>query len=205
MPKACGGLGFFRFKGCLLFFYMEETLEFLGIWLVLVAMLGHFSDAVRTPSKRVRRFLYALPAMWICFLVLASMAPRLELRFLAQPASVRFESNVQLHGYRIDDALVQLFASSKLEDYIGLGYSIHLVDQVSGTSVASVNQLASSQQTIWFFGPDYRPISREWLDVEVQPQSPANRALWMVLTLWRKKKDKYVRQVILESDPPFAE
>ena len=51
-----------------------------------------------------------------------------------------------------------------------------------------------------FFGPDYRPISREWLDVEVQPQSPANRALWMVLTLWRKKKDKYVRQVILESD-----
>ena len=44
--------------------------------------------------------------------------------------------------------------------------------QVSG-SVASVNQLAEFS-AIWFFG-DYRPISREWLDVEVQPQSPANR------------------------------
>ena len=38
------------------------------------------------------------------------------------------------------------------------------------------------------------------MKVEIPPQAPANRALWVVLTLWREKDGEYVLQEILASD-----
>ena len=102
-PEMCDSLGFMPNNTCLLFWF-EEMLEFLGIWLVLVAMLGHFSDAVPTPKPRIRRLLYAMPALWILLLFLNSLIPRLELRLLAQPASVQFETGIHLYGYHIGNA-----------------------------------------------------------------------------------------------------
>ena len=63
-PEPCESLGFLRLDGCLPLYIGEESLEFLGIWLVLVAILGMFSDAVPTPQPRIRRILYILPALW---------------------------------------------------------------------------------------------------------------------------------------------
>ena len=104
LPEICGNLGFLRIEGCLNFQTPEEVIELLGGWLALVAMLGQFSDEIPTPQARVRRPLYALPALWILLLTHQSLIPDLELRLMARPASVQFESEVHLQGYRIESA-----------------------------------------------------------------------------------------------------
>ena len=205
---ACGSLGFLRLDGCLRFYPLEESLEFLGIWLTLVAMLGLFSDAVPAPKSRVRRILYALPALWILMLFFNSLVPRLELWLFVQPTSVQFKSGVHLHGYHIDSgeeaSLLGLYATARRRDYLGLGspmgYSVHLVDQVSGESVASRNEWVSRHHSFWLFGPGYVPVYRQWLELEIPPQAPVNRAFWIVLTLWREKGNEFVRQRVLASD-----
>ena len=199
-PRACDSLGFLRFDGCLLFFYMEESLELVGTWLVLVAMLGHLSNLESAPRARVWRFLYALPALWVFIIFLITLVPRLELRFIAQPAAVTFDSGVRLHGYLINGTVVQLYSSASFEQYRELGYSIHLVDRVSGESIANRDRWASRQEIFWLFGPDYAPLYRQWMAVDLPPAPPTNRALLVVLTLWRERDGEYARQPIVESD-----
>ena len=125
LPTTCGNLGFLQIDGCLQFFFPEESLEFLGIWLTLVAILGMFSETVPRPQPLVRRFLFALPVLWILLLFLNSHLPRLELLLLAQPVSIEYETDVSLHGYRIDSgeevALLRLYASAKQEGLHGSG------------------------------------------------------------------------------------
>ena len=204
LPTTCGNLGFLQIDGCLQFFFPEESLEFLGIWLTLVAILGMFSETVPRPQPLVRRFLFALPVLWILLLFLNSLLPRLELLLLAQPVSIEYETDVSLHGYRIDSgeevALLRLYASAKQEDYMGLGFSIHLVDQVTGESVAGRDDWADRQHGFWFFGPRHTPLYRQWLELAIPPQAPANRALWVVLTLWRKERGAFESLAVLNSD-----
>ena len=197
--QICDSWGFLPINGCLQTYNYEESLEFLGIWLVLVALLGHFSDA---RPFRVRRLLYALPALWVLLLVHGSFIPDLELRLLAQPASVQFESGVHLHGYHIDGeqaSTIRLYVSAKRRDYIGKGYSIHLVDPASGDSAASRNKHADRQVGL-LFAPGHAHVYRQQMTLEIPPQTPANRAFWIVLTLWREQDSEYVRQKILASD-----
>ena len=200
--QVCDSWGFLPINGCLQTYNYEESLEFLGIWLVLVALLGHFSDALPSRPSRVWRPLYALPALWVLLLVHDSFIPDLELRLLAQPASVQFESGVHLHGYHIDGeraATLRLYVSAKRRDYIGKGYSIHLVDQTSGDSAASRNKHADRQVGL-LFAPGHAHVYRQWIELEIPPQTPVNRAFWIVLTLWHEQDGEYVRQKILASD-----
>ena len=144
LPRTCDSLGPIILHGCLEFYFQEECLELLGIWLTLVAMLGHFSDSVPTPRCLARVLLYALPILWILLLLLNSLIPRLELRLIAKPASVAYESDIYLNGYTLENlgesSRVRLFVSAPQRKYLGLGYSIHLVDQVSGESVAGFDE-----------------------------------------------------------------
>ncbi len=199
----CDRLGFLPLYGCLWPYNYEESLEFLGIWVVLLAALGHLSLAMPTPKPRVRRALYALPALWILLLVHNAFLPRLELRLLAQPASVQFESGVRLHGYRIDKEdgtyVLRLYPSAKRRDYIGKGFSAHLVDQVSGDSVASRDRHVSRQAGL-LSAPGYSHVYRQLLEVEIPPQTAANRALSLVLTLWHDINGEFLRQKVLSSD-----
>ena len=201
--RICGSFGFVPLYGCLWPNNYGETLEFLGIWLVLVAILISFSQSVPTPSPRVRRVLYLLPAFWILFLIHNSFVPSLELRLLAQPSSVQFESGVGLHGYRIENrdgaTALWLYTSAKRRDYVGKGYSVHLVDQVSGNSVASHDRHASRQDGL-LFAPGHAHIYRQWLEVEIPPATPANRAMWIILTVWHDHGDEYARQSVIASD-----
>ncbi len=195
LPPICDNLGSLRLDGCLQFYFQEESLELLGIWLALVAMLGHFSEGVLMPRARVRAFPYALPVLWILLLLLNSLVPRLELPLIANPASVAFESGIHLHGYTLENlresSRVRLFVSAQQRDYLGLGYSIHLVDQVSGESVGSLDEWADRQHGFWLFGPNYSPLHGQWMEVHLPPESPVNRALSVVLTLWRKKGGQF--------------
>ena len=204
-PKICGSLGFLRLDECLWAYNFEEPLEFLGIWLVLVAMLGQFSDAVSMPKPRVRYALYVLPALWILLLFQSdAILPTVPFAADAQPADVEFESDVHLHGFRIEKKSdykfhLHLYLSPRQWDFNGLGYSVHLVDQTSGASIARRNQYAN-RQLEFLLGPGYAPVYRQWMALEIPPQTPVNRAFWIVLTLWREQDSEYVRQRILVSD-----
>ena len=204
-PEICGILVFLRLDECLWAYNFEEPLEFLGIWLALVAVLGHFSNTAPMSKHRVLRFLYALPAFWILLLSQSeAILPTVPFVADAQPAAVEFESDIHLHGFRIERKNsyrlhLHLYLSPRQWDFKGLGYSIHPVDQISGDSIARHDQYAN-RQLEFLLGPGYIPIYRQWVEVQIPPQTPVNRAFWLVLTLWREQDGEYVRQKILASD-----
>ena len=205
LPIPCGSLAFLRLDGCVEFYVLEESFEFLGIWLTLVAALGHFSLEAPAPSRRVRGLLYALPLVCALALIANALAPRIEARLLAQPASVQFKADIVLRGFHIDrgadGAVLRLYVSAPQAAYLGIGYSIHLVDQVTGESVASRDEWADRQHGIWLLGAGFAPLHRQWMDLSIPPATPVNRAYWVVLTLWRRKEgEEFKRQKVLSSD-----
>jgi len=192
--------------------YMEESLEILGAWLALIAVLGHFTVAVPLPATPVKLLLYLVPAISILLLLLYYLIPRLEMQLVAQPANVAYQSDIYLRGYRLDLADgkydVRLYSSANVWNWNSInsdvvGYSIDLIDQASGDSVANHNEYVSTQLEFLLFGPDYLPIYRDLTELRIPPTTSANRAFWLVLTYWRKEDDEFIRQKALKSDLPL--
>ena len=204
IPPACDSFGPLPVAGCLEFYFQEECQELLGIWFTLVAMLGHFSDSAERPRRFAKMLLFALPVLWILVLLLNSLIPRLEVRLFAQPAAVEYESGIALRGYTLRhlgaSTRARLYVSAQQRKLLGLGYSIHLVDQVSGESVASLDEWSDRQHGFWIFGPSYAAVFGQWMQVHLPPEAPANRALSVVLTLWRKKGGDFQPYEIRSSD-----
>ncbi len=204
LPQICDNLGLLFLGGCLQFDVWEECLEFFGVWLMLAAMLGYVSDEAPNPKPRIRLMLYALPAFWILPLFINARLPQLELQLLARSASVEFESGLRLRGYRIDSVTgathIRLYASAKRGQYRGIGYSAHLVDQVSGETIASADEWADPFPGFWMLRPGATPIYRQWMDVVIPPEAPSNRALWITLSLWREQDAERSHLRILASD-----
>lgn len=208
VPTACDELLFLRLDGCLQFYVWEESLEFLGIWLALVGQLALLSGRLVGAPGRVGRALCLFPACWLLLLLANSLTPRLEVRALARTAQIRHDSGVTLSGYRLDGASIRagapftvwLYATAAQGDFLGLGYSVHLVDQVSGDSIAQRDDWADRQHGFWPFGPDYTSVFRQRMDVHVPADSPVNRALDVVLTLWRKQGAEFVWQPVVSGD-----
>ena len=46
----------------------------------------------------------------------------------------------------------------------------------------------------------YLWMHKQRISVELPPEAPDNRALWVVLTTWRQEGEEYVRQKIISSD-----
>lgn len=199
----CNHLLFFVVDGCLNRSILEETLELLGSWLTLVAMLGWFSYIVPKPGPRLRRVLYALPVVWILICFAISPVPGFQYSLPAEPVSVRFESGLHLYGYSSDAKRLPssafLWVSEQAVES-GIGYSVHLVDQVTGDSIASRNQWADRVHLGFLSGKSYTPVYEQPLALQIPPQAPTNRALWVVMSVWRKSSDEFVYQKILESD-----
>lgn len=190
----CDTLGWLRLDGCLLTYEYEETLEFAGMWLVLLGMLGHFSDYASSADSRARRLLYVVPVLWILWLI---KDPFVHRQFLVQPDSVVFESDVELLGFHIDRqdqaVIVELDASARRGDHADLGYSVHLVDQVRGGSVAGRDVHWCCQQ-----GSKGDILSfHQRIAVDFPAAAPVNRALWIVLVIWREGNDEFERQHVL--------
>lgn len=202
--SVCEIIGPLRLSSCIFFYPLEESFEFSGIWLTLVAMLGFLSYAAPANSPRLRLSLLLLPAVWLVLLIAYALFPRLELKLLAQPTPIDFERGVHLRGYRLETSRsatrLQLYATASQQDYIGLGYSIHLVDQVNGKSIASDDRWADRRHSLWFLGPEYMPVYRQAMEVIHPPDIPVNRALWVVLTTWRMKRGEFQSQLVLASD-----
>ncbi len=210
-PDFCGAIGIFRpAGGCLEPDYFEESFEVLGVWLALIALLGQFSRIVPTPEPRVRLALYVAPALWILLLARASPVPNIPYQkfgYGIQPALVRFESEEYLYGYHIerkDEAIgLQLYSYPWGSIDIGLGYSIHLVDQTGGGSVVSRDNLLKRDRNFQLFGDNFVRVYAQEIEIEFPTEAPVNRALWVVLTLWRRRGDEYARQKVLSSDLPL--
>ena len=203
VPRPCGSYGPLRFDGCMRLYIVEESLEFMGSWLALVAMLGAFSATEPTPKPLVRLALYAVPVFWILFLTHYSPSHDIEVSYPDQPASVKFESGTHLYGSRMESGGLPSSIILRLPDdaiTLELGYSIHLVDQISGDSIASRNDYVDRKDIVWPKRRGYVPLYRQSMEVEIPPQAPVNRALWVVLLLWREKDGDYVLQEILASD-----
>jgi len=185
---------------------LEESLEFLGIWLALAAMMGCFTEFSPMPGVVMRRAIYAVPALWLLLLVLSpAISPIDVFNVGAKTAAVEYEADVRLHGYLLEknQRHLHLFISAGRWDYFGqglagLGYSIQLVDQASGSSV--LGRDAYTHRRFFQLAPDYVPVYRQWLDIGATRELPPNRAYWIVLSLWRADGDDYQRQRILTSD-----
>ena len=168
-----------------------------------------YSYVVTKPYPFIRVVFFFVPVLWIIVLSPPGLVPFVEYRLRAETALVQYRSNVELRGYLIDREegaiAVQLYASTvKWNDYTGLGYSIHLVDQVTGESFAGTDEYAHRRQrwpVTYYDGKRYDLVMyRQRIVVDVPPQIATNRAFWVVLTLWRKQRGEFMRQVILSSD-----
>ena len=204
VDKLPGGSGTFG--------YMEESLEVAGAWLALVAALGHFSDGAPAPGRRLKLALYALPALSIILLLGYYLIPRFEMRLLAQPVAVDFETKLRLRGYRFDmadqTATARLYSSANAWRWnnIGsmeLGYSLHLIDQASGQSIAGVDRHFETQLEFLLFGEAYQPIYRDIAAIKLPQSMPVNRAIALALTLWRQTGDEFTPKRVLASDRPL--
>ena len=192
--------------------YTDEGLEILGAWLALVGMLGYFTVAVPFPSTPVKLILYILPAVSILLLLLFYLIPRIEMQLVAQPANVAYQSDIQLRGYRLDGGHglynIRLYSSANVWrwnsiNYDVVGFSIDLIDQATGQTVANHNEYFSTQLEFLLFGPDYLPIYRDAAEITIPSTARTNRALWLVLTFWRKEDGEFIRQKVLKSDLPL--
>ena len=188
--------------------WLEESFEFAGIWVVLVALLGHLSDLSARPPVRLRVYL-GLVLLWLLFLSQArAILPVEHYAGRSDAANVVFEGGSRLRGYLMENNKkhIHLFLSPGQRDYLGqalsgLGYSIHLVDQVSGESISSRDRFTHRRH--FLLTPGYTPVYRQWVEMERPAAVQDNHAYWIVLTLWRESDGDYRPLEILESDLPL--
>ena len=205
VPVSCGAIGIVQLDGCIDFALWEESIEFLGVWLALLAMLGNFTDALPTPKPRIRHIVIVAPVFWILSLALNSLIPALESQLLAQPASIEYELGVRLRGYHIDRTAgqVRLYIASKRGKLEGLGYSLDLVDPDSGEVLASHSQSAAPHSRYWMPRPGALLLYPQWLQLELPALLPPPRALLLVLTLWHTAAEIQAPLLVLSSDHPL--
>jgi len=204
LPLICGDLGWMRLNGCLAFDVWEECLEFIGVWLALAAMLGGIADLAPNPRPRVQTTLIAFPALWLIPLIIYTGIPQFERHFLATSASTDFEYGLRLHGYHIDGSAesshIRLYVSAKRGIYADIGYSVQLVDQISGEMVASASEKADPSLGFWMLPPGASPLYRHTMDLFFPPDTDSNRPLWITLSLWREREAGRALLRIIDSD-----
>ena len=197
-----------RVDGCVRAYYFEEILEFLGMWLVLVAMLGHLSTTLES-HRAIRRLLFLLLPLSILLLLLPFFFTYFEIRYTARESAVRFESDVRITAFHfarnasgVD--FEPFMTSTSWHNFTDLGNSVHLVDQVTGKSVASAD-MAVTRRRPWSTKL-YRPNTsyRQRIHVDYN-QALRNRAYWIVWTQWREIDGEFVRQQVRSSDLPLLD
>ena len=160
-PRPCGGIGPLRFFGCIRVYVIEEALEFLGSWLALVALLGQFSVAAPSPTQGTRLALFSMPLMWIVIISIFSPSKKIEVSTPDTPASVEFVSGVKLYGYRTSKEGIPTSIILRLpddSDESGMGFPLHLLDQLRGDSVAERNDIVDRKDIVWPKRRGYVPL-----------------------------------------------
>ena len=215
---------------CAPFFPLEETLENLGVLIVLLGVLGY--AAVVIPTRRVQRarrralsFLFVLiVALWLADqakpTIYQTLFPKKneilhQLRTRAQPVVVDYdEVAIALRGYiappplndiiftlismeAVFPVILYLHTTQPLEE--NWGVSSQLLDQETQEEVAIYNMwsdVVNKQYESWFVEETFR----QKLSLEIPADASLNRALWLVLTLWRQDGSEYSPLTITASD-----
>ena len=205
-PDTCRPLGLYYIDKCLLK-YIEEPLEYLGIWLALAAALGLLSELAPPPKRLPRIIQNGLPALALLLIVHTS-DPDLKSaigKTGAVPVDISFEAGARVHGYQLElpadaeAAELTLWLSTRLFAYEGLGYSIQLLDQATGAALSSKDEYATVAAGS-VLGPIYMPIFRQTLLLSLPAEARSNRAVWLVLRLWREQDGAFVGQAVAGSD-----
>lgn len=199
----CAAWGYvFHFGECIRVYGAEEAFEFLGIWLALIGALGLFSNASSLSKRRYRRALWALPALLLVLLLSSGAVVPISQQTHAV-GWVELEGGIDLHGYLLERSKprlrIHLFLSPNGWDFEGLGYSITLLDQDSLSSVAK-SEAYTHYRLDFLIAPGFQPVFRQWMELDIPPDAPRNRAMWIVLSFWREEDGDFVRQKILSSD-----
>ena len=113
-----------------------------------------------------------------------------------------------LQIYRLDrddaGASLQFFALPRSwHHYTDIGYSLHLVDQVSGISYAAEDASGRRNHRLPYWIAKREYIYKQWLNIDIPPETERNRALWLVLTAWRKQNGEFPSLEIEHSDYPL--
>lgn len=206
----CGSSAFARLERCLSEVY-EEALEKLGVWILLVGMLGLFSCSAPKPRRLFGMIPFLLPILWLASYIGQIPVIQFEYWFFSQRASILYESKGELAAYRVQRGHASVNADifwkvATWRDYSGLGYSLHLVDQASGASVAGQDDSANRLQSFRFRIIDRAAkhyYYKQSLTVDLPPGAAVNRALWIALTVWREEGDAFTSQKIVSSDLPL--
>ena len=203
LPHTCGDIGLLLPEGCVSYI-VEESLEMLGIWLALVAMLGHYSQLASPSRLNRRRLLYLLPLLWIVPIPLPALVAVSAFRSQYESNALRYQSYLTLHIQEIeyDSRAVTLQFLAILEmpgQYSDYGYSLHLVDQASGASVAGIDERASRSHPVSMPSLAVGRAYEQSLTLDIAPEAPRNRALWIVLTTWRNQDDRFLSQKVIQS------
>ena len=198
----CASLAVLGENGCLWRYHVEEPLEFLGAWLALVAVLGIFSE--RKPPRFSRLALLILPALWTIFIVYSYPFGSAKVPDWGKQAFAQFESGLYIHGYTIEaNGKPTLIAHlPRGISPIGLGYSVHLLDQASGQPVAHVNKYLTMDldYKITKLNKDHWPLFHQYSSLAAPPDFPSNRALSVAVSHWREQEEEFLPQRILSSD-----
>ncbi len=187
--------------------YIEEALEYLGIWLALVAMMGLLAAAAPLSKRSLRALHWVFPLFALALITRIGDPDAGHVAYNTGEASAElvFESGVVVHAYRAeldaDAARVKatLWLAAPPFTYDGLGFSLQLIDPAAGESLASHDQ-AVSVGAGSVLGPGYAPIYRQRIDLRLPPAARVNRAYWLALAIWRETEDGYARQRVLSSD-----
>jgi len=199
----CGGQGAAYLLGeCVQVLVLEESLEFLGIWLALVAILGHLSGISPAPKVYLRALLFAVPVLWMIFLSQRNVISPVS----TQVNAIEFENGVWLHRHKVDTTRpdrvrARLHLSGGGWKFSGLGYSISLLDRERMTVIASRDRFAH-ERLEFKLAPGYVPAYLQVIDLEIPPETPPNRLILIVLTIWRQENGEFIRQKILSTDQP---
>ena len=192
----------------ILYIFLEEALEFLGMWLALLGVCGFFSDALPKPAI-CWRSVYLLPLLWAG----VHHAPFINryIEYIPPPrtmsASINYADELAIKIFQVDQrpsqVSVQFYAANRnWEHFTRLGYSMHLVDQVSGESYAGINRGAHRFQQMPYHlpGKHFTYVYKQEMEIALLPSIPQNRALWIVLTVWMQEGDDFIKQRVLSSD-----
>lgn len=193
---ACHNAGLLL-QGVCVAYVIEEALEFLGMWLALVALLGHLTEAAHRSSGSTGPLFYLLTLLLIMPIGLASLREAIGFRSEHQSNAVRFGSNLTLLIDKLveeDQAVtLQIFAlPDSLDQYYGYGYSLHLVDMVNGVSVAGINEAALRKHPASDASVGGGHSYEQRLTLRIPPYAPRNRVLWAVLSAWRQQEGDFL-------------
>ena len=184
----------------------EENAEMLGISSALLGMLA-YAGATIPVSARGSTTKIALASFAISIVITRALfwqVPRVELHTIAHPLRIESDfANLEALGFRWDIPRVSgrstVFLYLRSADSLTqkFGFSIEVLDQTTAGLIMKQDEWSQISARNWLPGRIYR----QRVDFQLRyADIPTDRALWLVLTLWRQDGNEYPPLTITASD-----